>query len=111
MQHVTPNLENNNYAHVQNANHIVALAVHAFLLQDVTSPPPQLLSRDIDLYISQVEHASGLILVEYLKYAGYPIIQWQRAARTAKLTTYKQLLAYSLHLVSVHLCTPTCVHT
>ena len=51
---ITQNLEHNNYAHVTNALRIVTLASHAFLLQDVHSPPPSLLSQDIDVYASQV---------------------------------------------------------
>ena len=51
---ITKDLEHNNYAHITNGLRIVTLASHAFLTQDVVSPPPSLLSRNIDVYLSQV---------------------------------------------------------
>ena len=51
---ITKDLEHNNYAHVTTGLRIVTLASHAFLTQDVVSPPPSLLSRNIDVYASQV---------------------------------------------------------
>ena len=39
---VTKDFEHNNYAHVQQAHHAITIAVVAYLLQDVTSPPPAL---------------------------------------------------------------------
>ena len=46
----------------------------------------------------QVEHATGKVIVEFLKYAGYPELQWQRTARTINGSRQVELLAYSLHL-------------
>ena len=51
---ITKDLEHNNYAHVTNGLRIVTLASHAFLTQDVVSPPPSLLCRNIDMYATQV---------------------------------------------------------
>ena len=51
---ITKDLEHNNYAHVTNGLRIVTLASHAFLIQDVVSPQPLLLSQNIDMYASQV---------------------------------------------------------
>ena len=46
----------------------------------------------------QVEHATGRVIVEFLKHVGYPELQWQRAARTINGPRMIQLLAYSFHL-------------
>ena len=95
---VTKDLEHNNYAHVQQAHHAITIAIVAFLLQDVTSPPPALLLRDPELYLDQVGSASGVVLVRYLQFAGFVILQWQRAAREADGTKLKKLFAYSHHI-------------
>ena len=46
-----------------------------------------------------MQHATGLVIVEFLKHGGFPELQWQRAARTVKASHFQQLLAYSYHLV------------
>ena len=95
---VTPNFEHNNFAHVTNAHQIITLAVYSYLYQDVTSPPPALLSRNINVYLSQVENASGIAMIGYLKHVGNPLLQWQRASRECNVKKYIQLLAYSYHV-------------
>ena len=94
----TKDFEHNNYAHVTNAHQIITLAAFAYLEQDVTAPPPGLLSANINVYLAQVNHASGRVLVGYLKHRGIPLLQWQRSARECNAAKYVQLLAYSYHL-------------
>ena len=98
VMHITKDLEHNAYAHHQAAHHATTLAVVAFLLQDVQEPPPALLLRDIDAYLARLESAGGIVLVQYLKCAGIPILQWQRAARTGDGRKLKTLFAYSFHV-------------
>ena len=95
---VTKDLEHNNYAHVQQAHHTITIAIISYLLQDVAEPPPALLLRSPELYLQQVESATGVVLVRYLQYAGFPILQWQRAAREGDGLKLKKLFAYSHHL-------------
>ena len=95
---VTQNLEHNNYAHVQQAHHMITLAIMAYLVQDVVAPSPSLLLRDPELYLQQVDSASAVVLVRYLQYAGFPILQWQRAAREGDGRKLKKLFAYSHHV-------------
>lgn len=95
---VTKDLEHNNYAHVQQAHHAIVIAIVAYLLQDVTSPPPALFLRSPTLYLQQVQHASGEVLLMYLRFAGFVILQWQRAAREADGLKLKKLFAYSHHV-------------
>ena len=45
----------------------------------------------------QVEHGTGKVIVEFLKYAGYPELQWLRSARSVKGERLIELLAYSMH--------------
>ena len=101
IEQVTQDLEHNNYSHVQNGLHIVTLAVMAYLTTDVTHPPPELLFQNIDQYLALVEHASGRVLVNFLKYAGAPTVQWQRMARKCEHGSYPKLMAYALHVVSI----------
>ena len=91
-------LEHNAYAHHQAAHHATTLAVIAFLVQDVREPPPALLFRDIDAYIARLESAGGIVMAQYLKHAGIPTLQWQRAARTGDGHKLKILFAYSFHI-------------
>ena len=95
---VTKDLEHNNYAHVQQAHHVITIAIVSYLLQDVVEPRPSLLLRSPELYLQQVESATGIVLVRYLQYAGFPILQWQRAAREGDGLKLKKLFAYSHHL-------------
>ena len=95
---VTQNLEHNNYAHVQQAHHMITLAIMAYLVQDVVAPSPSLLLRDPELYLQQVDSASAVVLVRYLQYAGFPILQWQRAAREGDGRKLKKLFASSHHV-------------
>jgi hypothetical protein len=77
---------------------VITIAIVAFLLQDVTSPPPALLLRDPELYLQQVDSASAVVLIRYLQYAGFVILQWQRAAREGDGLKLKKLFAYSHHV-------------
>ena len=98
VRRVTMDLEHNAYAHHQAAHHATTLAALAFLLQDVREPPPALLLRDVDAYLERLESAGGIVLVNYLKHAGIPIMQWQHAARTGDGGKLKVLFAYSFHI-------------
>jgi hypothetical protein len=95
---VTKDLEHNNYAHVQQAHHAITIAIMAYLIQDVTFPPPSLLLRSPELYLQQIKSATGVVLIRYLQYAGFPILQWQRAAREGDGHKLKKLFAYSHHI-------------
>ena len=98
---VTQDLEHNAYAHHQNAHHVIVIACVCFILQDVESPPPLLFLRDPDAYLAQVEAAQcapGTVILRYLRHAGLPILQWQRAAREGNGLKVKQLFAYSFHI-------------
>lgn len=96
---VTNNLEHNAYGHHQCAHHVTTIASVAFLVQDVRQPPPELLLRHgLDVYLSHIHCAGGIVMVEYLRGAGFPTLQWQRAARDTKGGKLRQLFAYSFHV-------------
>jgi hypothetical protein len=95
---VTKDLEHNSYAHHQAAHHATTLAAIAFLIQDVREPPPALLMYDIDAYLERLQSAGGIVLVQYLKCAGIPTLQWLRAARMGDGRKLKVLFAYSFHI-------------
>jgi len=96
---VTQSLEHNAYSHHQNAHHVQTIAAICFLLQDVKYPPPLvLLHNGIDAYQAHIQSAGGIVMVEYLRGAGFPTLQWQRAARRGDGTKLKKLFAYSFHI-------------
>jgi hypothetical protein len=97
IREVTNNLEHNAYAHHQNAHHAVVLGIVAYILQDVQYPPPKLFLQSLELYSAQVNHATGIVLLMYLRYGGFPIVQWQRSAREGDGMKLKKLFAYSFH--------------
>lgn len=106
----TNNLEHNAYAHHQNGHHVVTIAICSYLLQDVVSPPPQLLLRDLGLYQAQcVNNATATVLLMYLRHGGFPVLQWQRAAREGSGTKLKKLFAYGYHVCRSVAHKPVCV--
>jgi len=98
VQEITQNLEHNNYAHVQNALHAMTVGIVSFLVQDVRNPPPGLLLQDLDAYEALIDHAGGHVLLAFLRYAGFPTLQWQRASRMGDGARLKKLFAYSYHV-------------
>ena len=106
---ITQNLEHNAYAHHQNAHHAVTLGILAFLIQDVVEPPPSLLLQNFEDYTAQVHHSGGSVILMYLLYGGFPIIQWQRAAREGNGEKLKKLFAYSFHVCRALAHKPVCV--
>lgn len=95
---VTKDLEHNNYAHCQQALHVITIAIVSYFLQDVTDPPPALLLTNPELYLQRINSASGVILFMFLHSAGFPILQWQRTARNGDGAKLKKLFAYSHHI-------------
>ena len=67
-------------------------------MQDVKKPSPNLFVSSPSLYLQLVQSAGGIVLVYYLMYAGFPILQWQRAAREGDGMKLKKLFAYSHHV-------------
>jgi hypothetical protein len=105
---VTKDLEHNNYSHVQQAHHAITIAIVAYLIQDVISPPPSLLFRSPELYLQQCHSATAVVLIRYLQYVGFPILQWQRASREGDGGKLKKLFAYSHHLFRSACHKPVC---
>lgn len=99
VREITQNLEHNAYGHHQSAHHIVTTACVAYLLQDVRNPPPSvLLNRGLDAYLAHVNKAGAIVMLEYLRGAGFPTLQWQRAARRGRGDVLRKLFAYSFHV-------------
>ena len=70
IEHVSQDMEHNNYSHVQIGLHVVTLAVMAYLTADVIHPPPELLFQKIDKYLALTEHASGRARLGQLSQVG-----------------------------------------
>ena len=56
------------------------IAAHTCLFylpsKDVLAPAPSLFLRDLDQYKTELESASGEVMIQFLKYAGFPAVQW-----------------------------------
>lgn len=109
VREVTRNLEHNAYAHHQLAHHVVTIGITCYLLQDVISPPPQLLLDDFDQYTSQVNCGGGIVLLKYLRYGGFPIRTWQFAARCGEGALVRKLFAFGFHVCRSVAHKPVCV--
>jgi hypothetical protein len=71
----------------------------AFLLLDVTSPPPSLLLDDPATYEAQLVSAGGIAAFKSLLYGSIPVAMWQLAARSSDGALVTQLQAFSVHAV------------
>ena len=93
------NLEHNAWEHSLQFILPVVIATFVFLTRHVTQPPPDLLFRDPVLYVSLVENASGIVMLQFLRHAGLPAMWWHRAARTEDSHTLDDLHALGFHTV------------
>ena len=92
------NLEHDNWKHVVTFFQVVTCACLAYILQDVSDPPPELFLRNHDAYAARVHHAGGKVILAFLKHAGYVLSVWQRAGRGGDGARCRQLLSYSFHV-------------
>ena len=93
------NLEHNAWEHCLQFILPVVVAIFVYLTRHVTEPPPALLFRDPVLYVSLVQNASGIVMLQFLRHAGLPTMWWHRAARTEDSHTLDDLHALSFHTV------------
>lgn len=69
----------------------------AYLMLDVTNPPPRVLIMDPRSYANLVRSAGGTVILQYLFYAGFPILYWQRMIRAGRGSEMTMLYAYAFH--------------
>ena len=93
------NLEHNSWAHSLQFIYPIVVATFVFLTRHVTQPPPELLFRDPILYVSLVQNASGIMMLQFLRHAGLPVMWWHRAARTEDPHTLDDVHALGFHTV------------
>ena len=91
------NLEHDNAKHSLDFHRVCASAITAWVVLDVKYPPPKLFLRDPEHYISLIQHDGALAALMYLKFAGSPILEYQRTIRGGHGATLKYLVAYSIH--------------
>ena len=91
-------LTHNTHMHTLQFLSTVTVSILVYLQRHVTSPPPDLFLQNPVLYISMVENAGGVVLLEFLRHAGLPTIFWQRAARA-----WDSALMDDLHCLALHL--------
>ena len=92
-------MEHNAWEHFLQFNYPIVVATFIYLTRHVKDPPPELLLRDPALYVSLVQNASGIVMLQFLRHAGLPICWWHRAARTEDSHTLDDLHALAFHTV------------
>jgi hypothetical protein len=90
-------LENDSYTHTTSAFQVISAGATAFFLQNVTNPPPDLFLRDFNAYKAQVNSAGGLVLLFWLRYAGFVASVWQYVGRAGGGPLVRKLVCYAFH--------------
>ena len=75
------NLEHNTWAHSLQFIYPIVVAIFIFLTRHVTQP--ELLFRDPILYVSLVQNASGIVMLQFLQ-LGYGACSSRRCRRSTK---------------------------
>ena len=94
-------LEKANYEHHFSLHRVVTVAIYAYLLQDVVRPPVSMFLESPDAFQSHVNHAGGIVLLNYLRMAGIPGLQFQRSARAGQGEDFWKLYALMFHAARV----------
>ena len=92
------NLEHNSWEHSLQFILPIVVATFVFLTRHVTNPPPALLLRDPALYVALVQNASGIVMLEFLRHAGLPVMWWHRAGRAEDSHILDDLHALAFHV-------------
>jgi len=90
-------LEGNAVLHTQEGILAVTVAIIVYFTTCVKSPTPELFLSDPIVYMSQVQNATGIVLVEFLRHVGFPTLMWQRATRGREGVTLDDLHCLALH--------------
>lgn len=98
------NLEHNSAEHARQGVFAVVAAIWMYLFVHVKSPSPALLRRSPTLYLSHVQNAGGIVLLQFLRHAGCPVMFWQRSARAMDGVMLDKLHALAFHTVCVPVC-------
>lgn len=69
IEQIRQSMEENAYLNYREFIHENAVGIKAYLLLDVTNPPPTLFLNDPKAYYSLVQNQSGLMLIKYLRCA------------------------------------------
>ena len=94
---VMPDLQHDNYKHAFDFHRVSAAGILSFLILDVKHPPPTMLVRDPRGYLAMVNHAGGIVILQYLFRGAFPLLFWKRAQRAGKGSRMTKLYAWGLH--------------
>jgi len=83
---IMQDLQHDNAKHITDFHRVSASGILSFLLLDVKHPPPSLLITDPRGYLAMVNHAGGIVILQYLFRGGLPILFWQRSIRASMRT-------------------------
>lgn len=91
-------LNDNHYAHTLNLFNPMSVAVVIFVMCCVDEPPPELFFSNPLLYVSLVQNAGGVVLLQFLVQVGLPNIEWMQSMRTPEEPSiFDHLHVWALH--------------
>ena len=74
------NLDKNAHWHTQQFTYSTVIATFIYIINFVKVPPPSLFLRSPVLYMSLVENATGIVMLQALRHVGLPVVEWHQAA-------------------------------
>lgn len=93
------NLENSNFIHAFTVLRVISVAIYAYIIQDVDYPPVEVFLENPEAFEGRVNNAGAIVLLKFLRQAGIPAMQYQRAARQGRGEKLITLFAHTLHMV------------
>ena len=78
---------------------VISVAIYAYIIQDVDYPPVEVFLENPEAFEGRVNNAGAIVLLKFLRQAGIPAMQYQRAARQGRGEKLITLFAHTLHMV------------
>ena len=95
---VLKDLENNNYYHVLELFLPLTSAIYVYLVKHVTHPPAHLFLTHPEAYLRQVGSAGGIVLLQFVLWAGAPTLRWHHTGRAGDGDEVAELHALAIML-------------
>ena len=91
------NLDKNAHWHTQQFAYTTVISTVVYILNHVKRPPPMLFLQNPLLYLSMVENATGIVMLEALRHVGLPTVEWHQAAREKRGQDVDRLHGLAYH--------------
>lgn len=91
------NLDKNAHWHTQQFAYSTVVATFVYIVNHVKRPPPEVFLQNPILYLTMVENASGIVMLQALLHVGLPTVEWHQAAREQRGRDVDHLHALAYH--------------